>query len=286
MMYLHTLSAMKSYLGKGLIIFFIALSSSELSLAATVTSREISGMLWSVQGAWNHEDGQALKSGDRVSPGELLHPGMTDGTHQVIVLLPDGQRLLYQCFNSKDCARGYRVPVLNEKPSAFAIDMLNRMRSEEATHGTQLSAQPAAHAVPAALDEIVATLMPGGKVRLTGLAATLPEGTYTCSLVRLDQHAPTLSMAGTLPLQKSAGPALLSLPGAGLFDIRISDSLGVQRIQLRLLAITSADSAFSRRFAHASETLRDWNEKSPGWPIHALLRLYLISLAESPKKLL
>jgi hypothetical protein len=284
MMYLRTIYAARDFLQKGCVLLFIAFSFFGSQAAAPAASRDIPGMLWAVQGAWNHEDGKEVASGASVLPGELLRPSLTDGMHQAIVLLPDGQRLLYQCFDSKDCARGFRIPVLNARPSAFAIDMLNRMRSEQATQRAPLSGQSGMHAVPAALDELVATLMAGGTVRLTGLAATLPEGHYSYELVRIDQGAPQHSTAGRLPLQKPAGPALLALPGAGLYDIRISDSFGVQRIQLRLLAIAPGDGAPAERFAHALGTLRDWNEKSPGWPIHPLLRLYLLSLAESPTK--
>ena len=267
-------------------LIFMLSTSMTLGLCSSTSraeSTDLSGLLWSVQGEWHHENGKLSVVGDAIAPGELLQPSATNGGHRVVALLPDGQRLLYQCFASRDCARGFRVPQLNATPSAFAIEMLNRIRLAKNSGRLPPDGPTAARTVPPASDELVLTLTPQVQIRLTGLVATLAPGSYTYDLIRIGTAStPTdTTTQHRLPLQKASEPALLPLPGPGLYEVRIADSFNTQRIHLLVLAARIGDAAAAENFARAGQMLREWNEKSGGWPLHSLLRLYLLSLAEA-----
>jgi hypothetical protein len=260
------------------------LAASLCSRVAAAQSTGAIGLLWSGQGEWHHENGKDLAAGDAVSPGELLQPSAATGAHQVIVLLPDGQRLLFQCFSSKDCARGFRVPQLNAKPSAFAIDMLDRIRLAQASGRLPQAPPTPPRTVPATLDEMVAKLTPQKQILLTGLASTIAAGRYTYDLAEMSgSGSPAEGMSQRhLPLEKTSDPALLPLPGPGLYEVRIADSFNTQRIRILVLATDNGDAAPTANLAQAKQTLREWNEIGGGWPVHPLLRFYLLSLAEKP----
>jgi hypothetical protein len=100
------------------------------------------GLAWQVRGTWQLAGaGRPLRAGDAVPPASLLQPDDTAGDHSITILLPDGQRVLYECFTVADCARGFRVPSLIRKPDAFAVDMLARIgailsnKPDAAPHG-------------------------------------------------------------------------------------------------------------------------------------------------------
>jgi hypothetical protein len=244
------------------------------------------GMLWSIQGTWRHANGASLQAGDAITPGELLQPDATDHRHSVIVLLPDGQRLHYECFDQSNCARGFRVPALSETPTAFEVSMLDRMRTTFTQSWMKTgSFKPTSTRTlpPAAKDEAMVVLGADNQVRLTGLAASLPRGHYTYDLVRHVrlENEESDTVQHHLAFEKKDGPAAIPLPAAGLYEMRIADEIDRPRINLFLAATTAQDAQRFASFAQAKKTLEEWNEDNAGWPLHDLLRLYLFSLAQS-----
>ena len=238
------------------------------------------GLAWQVRGTWQLAGaGKPLRSGDAVPPAALLQPDATAGDHSITVLLPDGQRVLYECFTVADCARGFRVPSLIHKPDAFAVDMLTRI-------GAILSSKPDAvprgprigHTPQTSRQEAVATLTAASRVRVAGLIGELPPGNYTYDLRPFSHTEPPQFHVA---LQKTGPSVDLALPAAGLYEITITDALHVPRVDLLLAAIHPAQSARFGSFRHARATMEAWNDDYAGWPIDDFLRAYLESLMQS-----
>src|SRR4051794_18716844 len=88
------------------------------------------GVAWRVIGTWQLQQGKAsLSDGDAIAPGSLLEPVGAAHEHSITILLPDGQRILYECFTSRDCSRGFRVPLLYRRPASSAVDLLARINA-------------------------------------------------------------------------------------------------------------------------------------------------------------
>ena len=111
--------------GEFLACFLIWMLSVTSLHAKTTTA----GVAWQVRGTWQAAgEGAPIRVGDAIQPASLLQPDDKVGDHSIVVLLPDGQRLLFECFTKVDCARGFRVPPLAAQPNAFALEMLSRIR--------------------------------------------------------------------------------------------------------------------------------------------------------------
>ena len=101
------------------------------------------GVAWAVKGTWRVEGKDVpLHTGDSIQPGSLLRPDPVAAQHTIIVLLPDGQRVFYECFTIDDCARGFRVPSLYRDPEPFAVDMLARIGAALIREDRDFSAVP------------------------------------------------------------------------------------------------------------------------------------------------
>src|SRR5689334_18747702 len=113
--------------GKALLCALLFLA---VALPLHAAGSDTSGIAWRVKGIW-HAAGNDLpiESGDAIQPASLLTPGGDFGSHSITVLLPDGQRVLYECFAAADCARGFRVPALTRRPEPFALHMMARVRA-------------------------------------------------------------------------------------------------------------------------------------------------------------
>jgi Chitobiase/beta-hexosaminidase C-terminal domain len=215
------------------------------------------------------------------TPGALLLPGPLDpgkdaGSHSIRVYLPDGQHVFYECYTAPDCARGFRVPPLYRRPDPFAVDMLTRIRAVMARDAQAPAAPESKPQRRLPQDEVVVELGPGNQVQVAGLAASLSNGAYTYDLRPIDSAIP-----GEVhrPLDKTAPSISLTLPGAGLYDLRITDNRNVPRIDLFVAAIKAADSPrIAKPFERASRLLGDWNIDYQGWPIHEFQLAYLESL--------
>jgi len=240
------------------------------------------GLAWQVQGTWQVEGkGTPIRTGDAIAPASLLQPSNTAGSHSIIVLLPDGQRVLYECFTVADCARGFRVPALIHTPDAFATEMLARIRAVlSSKRATEPDGRRTGPSTQTSRQEDVEVLDAGNHVRVAGLIGGLPKGNYTYDLRPLD---PTYPPQFQLPLEKTAPSIELMLPAAGLYSITITDALNTPRVDLLLAAIHPAQSAHFESFDRAGETMEKWNDDYAGWPIDDFLRAYLESLMQSAK---
>jgi hypothetical protein len=238
------------------------------------------GLAWQVRGTWQLAGaGKPLRAGDAVPPASLLQPDDSAGAHSITVLLPDGQRVLYECFTVADCARGFRVPSLIHKPDVFAVNMLARIGGILSSKpGAAPNASRTAHGPQTSRQEAVAILNAARRVRVAGLIGELPPGHYTYDLRPLRQtEPPQLHLA----LDKTGPSVDLALPAAGLYEITITDALDVPRVDLLLAAIHPAQSSHFSSFRHARSTMEDWNDDYAGWPIDDFLRAYLESLMQS-----
>ncbi len=244
--------------------------------------RSNAGLAWQVQGTWQFGGkGAPIRTGDAIAPASLLQPSDTAGDHSITVLLPDGQRVLYECFTVADCVRGFRVPSLIHTPDAFAIEMLARIGKVLSNkRATELNGQHTSHATQTSRQEAVEVLDAANRVHVAGLVGGLPKGQYTYDLHPLDPtHPPQFHVA----LEKAAPSITLALPAAGLYNITITDALNAPRVDLLLAAIQPAQSAHFQSFNRARETMEKWNDDYAGWPIDDFLRAYLESLMHSVK---
>jgi hypothetical protein len=217
-----------------------------------------------------------ILSGDAIEPGSLLLPDDGTGNHSIMVLLPDGQRIYYECFTGEDCARGFRVPSLYRRPEPFALDLLARIHAALVHDRDNASTGPAnQEASDLPRDEVVAVLGPDNRVQVEGLAGRLSNGHYAYDLRPLDRAYPRQPH---LTFEKSGPAVAISLPSSGLFVLTITDELNTPRIDLFIAALKPAQApSITQSFRHAKELLTEWKEDYYGWPIHDFERAYLES---------
>jgi len=234
------------------------------------------GVAWQVRGRWQIEgEDTPVLTGDAIPPGSLLQPTGEPANHSILIFLPDGQRILYECFLAPDCARGFRVPSLYREPDPFAVDMLARIRAVLSRRSPdQESGQSQAARLPR--EETLAALGPENRVDIGGLAAKLPNGRYTYDLRPLDPASPRQSH---VLLEKNGPTISLPLPSPGLYDLTISDQLNTQRIDVFIAAVRPEQSGnVMNSYQDGTSLMRDWNSNYQGWPIHDFQRAYLESL--------
>jgi hypothetical protein len=250
-----------------------------VSAAAVRAQRPVEaplGVAWQVRGGWQIEGkSTSVVTGDAIPPGSLLQPIGEPANHSIMIFLPDGQRILYECFLAQDCGRAFRVPSLYRKPDPFAVDMLARIRTVLSRR--RVDPESGQHKAPRLpRDESLVVLGPGNRVELGGLAASLPNGRYTYDLRPFDTAFPRQFH---ILLEKNAPTITLPLPSSGLYALTISDQLNTPRIDVLIAAIRPAQSAtILKSFHDASALIGDWNIDYQGWPIHDFQRAYLESL--------
>jgi hypothetical protein len=251
------------------------------STAILQANKASAGLAWHVRGTWQVAGKRApVRAGDAIEPASLLQPDETADEHSITILLPDGQRILYECFTATDCARGFRVPSLIGRPDPFALDMFARIGATlSSSHDAALNERGAQHAPQTTRQEAVAVLDASHCVQVGGLLADLPSGHYTYDLRPRNRDYPPQY---GLILHKTAPSIELALPASGLYDITITDALNTPRIDLFLTAIRPSQSADIQSFRHARAMMERWNEDYAGWPIDDFLRAYLESLVDSP----
>lgn len=250
------------------------------TLSATPVQQKVRekpfGIAWRVEGRWRAEiQGRMIVNGDAILPGTLVHPVEAGGRHSILILLPDGQRILYECFLAEDCAHSFRVPQLYRTPEPSAVGLIARIHQVLSRRGQdQNSGERRELSLPS--DEVLMAIGPSNQVAVGGLAAALPNGDYTYSLQPLNGiFAPQSAMT----LKKTSHAITLPLPASGLYDVTIFDHLGTPRIDLFVAAVDPArEVAFTKSFAEAHALLADWNEDYQGWPVHEFQRAYLKSL--------
>lgn len=216
-----------------------------------------------------------LVAGDAIPPGSLLQPHASTGNHSITVLLPDGQRILDECFTAKDCARGFRVPKLESDPGPFAIHLIERIRAALVQQRGHSQLVLATHS-RAARDEAAAVLGADNHIEISGLAATLSDGRYDYDLTPIDsRYLPEADV----PIQKAGHSIALRLPGPGLYRLRVIDSLRNPRIDELIAAVRpGAGTKIVDDFHKAHALFEDWREDFQGWPIHDFQRAYLEAL--------
>jgi hypothetical protein len=259
-----------------LLLFCGIFPTKNLCAASTHQKRnsQAFGIAWQVKGPWKSDtQDRIIVSGEAILPGTLVHPVQASGNHSILILLPDGQRILYECFLAEDCAHSFRVPRLYRNPDPFAVDLIARIhqvlsRRENAQDLFQKRSLPQ--------DEVLTSLGPSNQVEIEGLAAALPDGDYTYDLRPLDKEFPRRS---GVAFKKTSHSISLQLQSSGIYDITIFDRLGTPRIDL-FVAVANPKhmAAFSGAFTKAHELMADWNEDYQGWPIHEFQRAYLESL--------
>ena len=255
-------------------IFLILLLFSPFTIQGQEPNQSPFGIAWRVSGPWHAQGKEGLVStGDAVEPGSLLEPVEGTHAHSITVLLPDGQRILYECFAPEDCKRGFRVPSLYRKPQPMAVDLLARVNYEMLNrrndHGRVTSqGEPR---IPR--DEAVSVLASGNTVEIAGLASALSNGSYWYEIRLLSGESSFQSRHG---FQKTSKSIQLTLPSEGLFEVLIADQLNTPRIDLLVAAVLEPRAqSLLKDFQNIQALLKDWNEDYQGWPIHDFQRAYL-----------
>ena len=240
------------------------------------------GIAWGVKGTWRVEGKDVpIRTGDSIQPGSLLRPDPVAAQHTMIVLLPDGQRVFYECFTIDDCARGFRVPSLYRDPEPLAVAMLAHIGAALIREDRDFSAVSDLHPpFGTPRDEILAALGPGNQVQVGGLATNLPNGRFTLYIRPLDPSRPGQSH---LVVDKTTPSLSFPLPSAGLYLVTVRDELNRPRIHLFLAAVSSAQEAsFKKSFHDMKQLMHQWDDDFNGWPIHDFQWAYLESLVAQP----
>ncbi len=255
-----------------------AITFSAAKILAQKVNEAPAGVAWQVQGSWQLiRKSLPIIAGDAIPPGSLLQPHEGTIHPSITILLPDGQRILYECFTAEECARGFRVPSLYRRPQPFAVDMLARIHAVLVQRNDHLSIKASIqHEPELPRDEAVALLGPGNRVHVAGLATHLPDGRYTYDLQPLDGKHPRQFRLVT---EKNGPSITLTLPSSGLYAVTIADDLNTPRIDLFVAALKPAQAvSFSKSFHRADALMKEWNGDYAGWPIHDFQRAYLESL--------
>ena len=255
-------------------ILFMALAFGPAAVRPQNATDSPFGIAWNVRGTWQIQAaGTLLRSGDSVQPGSLLQPDESASDHSITILLPDGRRILYECFTAEQCARGFRVPMLFRTPDSFAVQLMARIHAALVQQRQPPEGSPR-RVMPR--DEAVAVLGAGNRIEAGGLAAALEDGHYTYDVRPMDAVRATQS---ALAVDKKGHSVAMVVPGKGLFRITIADSMKRPRLDLVVEAIGTAQiNRVGKSFERVHALLLDWDEDYQGWPIHDFQRAYLESL--------
>jgi hypothetical protein len=247
-------------------------------------SSEFSGMVWERHGDW-HLNGSStgLRLGEAIPPGGLVTGSAESSAHSITILLPDGQRMLCECYEAKTCSQGFRVPAITPQPRPAVWDMFVGVRNvlllRPATAETAFPT-PTGRAAMAGNFEIVAAVSPQGEISIAPALRVLPPGQYGLSITRDGQQASPSSRPAVQPLDWTSAqkPAQVRVGGPGLYRIRVSDPAYVPRIEIEVLATPPASlAAETAALKQARETILTWSRIHEGWSLHGFLRVYLES---------
>jgi hypothetical protein len=248
-----------------------------------------SGMVWERHGDW-HLNGSSdtLRLGEAIPPGGLITAGAKDPNHSMVILLPDGQRLLCECFEAKTCSQGFRVPAIAPSPKPEVWDMFVSVRNVLLLRPKTAEIAfpiPVGRAEMAGHFEIVAPLSSQGEISISPALRVLPPGRYSLSVMNEGQQPAASTIPAVQPLDWNvARPvAQIRVAGAGLYHIRVSDQAYTPRIEIEVLAATPASyPAEAAALKQTRETILTWSHTQEAWPVHAFLRAYLESRARAP----
>jgi hypothetical protein len=247
-------------------------------------SPAFAGIVWEKRGDWHlNGSGTRLRLGDAVPPGSLLTAAGSKAAQSTVILLPDGQRLLCECYDAKACSQGFRIPAIVSAPSLAVWEMfvgvqkvlLARPAADDAAFEA-----PAGHEALAAHVEIVSAVSPQGEISIASALRVLPPGRYALALTSDGGRGAGVIDLGKQPLDWAAadGTARVRVPGPGVYRIRVSDTTLEPRIEIEALAtMTGSFAEESAGLKHARETILEWSHTHEGWPLHDFLRAYLQS---------
>ena len=266
--------------GAGILV--LLRGSATIVVAESVSpSPDPSGMVWERHGDW-HLNGSSdtLRLGEAIPPGGLITAGVEGSTHSMIILLPDGQRLLCECFEAKTCAQGFRVPPITSPPKPLVWDMFVAVRNVLLLRPSGVeTAFPitVGRAEMAANFEMVAPVSPQGEISISPALRVLPPGQYSLSVIKDGQPAVT-SAVRTLDWRAGQPIAQVRVGEASLYRIRVSDQAYIPRVEIEVLAVSPiAYPAEAAGLKQTRETILNWSQIHEGWPIHSFLRVYLES---------
>lgn len=242
----------------------------------------LSGMVWERHGEWHLNGSSAvLRLGEAIPPGGLLTAGAESPTHSMTVLLPDGQRMLCECYEAKSCSQGFRVPAITPRPSPAVWNMFVSVRNilllRPASAETPF-ATPTGRAAMAGKVEMVAAMSPQGEVSIAPALRVLPSGQYSLSVANDGSQAAASNRPTSQQLSWTAGQkaAAVRLPKPGLYRIRVLDQTYVPRLEIEVLTTTAASlAAEAAGLKQARQTIMEWNQTRGGWSLHDFLRVYL-----------
>lgn len=255
------------------------------ALAASGSAEQnpaISGMVWERHGDW-HLNGSAaeLRLGEAMPPGGLLTAGTVGPPHSLTVLLPDGQRMLCECYEAKTCAQGFRIPAITPRPGPAVWAMFLQVRNV-------LLLRPGAAETPfpvltgraamAGNVEMVAAMDPLGQVSIVPALRILPSGQYAMTVAEDASVTAAGTKGANQPLVWIAGsktaPVRVGKPG--LYRIRVLDESLIPRLEIEVLATTTASlPAEAAGLKQLRDAILGWNKIYGGWSLHDFLRVYL-----------
>ncbi|MEA2539183.1 MAG: hypothetical protein QOH35_549 [Acidobacteriaceae bacterium] len=246
------------------------------------------GMVWERHGDW-HLNGSSdtLRLGEAVPPGGLITAGAEGSNHSMIVLLPDGQRLLCECFEAKACSQGFRVPAITPPPKPVVWDMFVAVRNVLLLRPKAAETAfpiPVGPAGMAGHFELIAPVTPQGEISISPALRVLPPGQYSLGVMKEGQQPAASTTPAVQPLDwNSAHPlAQVRVGGLGLYHIRVSDQVYTPRIEIEVLATSPASyPAEAAGLKQTRETNLNWSHTQEGWPLHPFLRVYLESRANA-----
>jgi hypothetical protein len=255
---------------------------------AVAAATDASGMVWEKHGDWHlNGSSSALRLGEAIPPGGLLTAGAEGPPHSIVILLPDGRRMLCECYEAKLCSQGFRVPAITPQPQLAVWEMFVAVRNvlllRPATAETAFPTLAGRESM-AVNSEMVVAVSPRGEISIAPALRALPSGQYTLR-VSQDGQSTVPTAPAVQPLDWSAAQkvAQVRVGGPGLYRIRLSDQAYSQRFDIEVLATSPASlAAETAGLKMARETTLKWTHE--GWPLHGFLRVYLESrLSASPQ---
>jgi hypothetical protein len=261
-------------------VLWAALLMSGAAVAVAAGS-EATGMVWERHGDW-HLNGSpnGLRLGEAIPPGGLLTADPEGPARSIVILLPDGQRMLCECYEAKTCSQGFRVPAITPQPPPAVWEMFVAVRNVLLLRPPTAEAAfptPAGRESMAINSEMVAAVSAEGEISIAPALRVLPSGQYGLR-VSADGRSTAATPPSVQPLDWSAAQkvAQVRVAGPGLYKIRVSDQTSVARFDIEVLATSTASlAAETAGLKMARETILKWSHE--GWPLHAFLRVYLES---------
>jgi hypothetical protein len=262
-------------------VLLVALLAEVLCIVAVAAGSGATGMVWEKHGDW-HLNGSpnALRLGEAIPPGGLVTADVEGPAHSIVILLPDGQRMLCECYEARTCSQGFRVPAITPQPQSAVWEMFVAVRNvlllRPASSETAFPT-PAGREEMAVNSEMVAAVSPQGEISIAPALRVLPSGRYELRVARDGQtSAATVPSVQSLDWSAAQKLAQVRVGGPGLYRIRVSDQTSVPRFEIEVLATSPASlAAETAGLKMARETILKWTHE--GWNLHGFLRVYLES---------